>query len=220
MAWLSLLAAVALQSAPPATECELHVWPSTAMTNVRQRAMESMGSAGAIDGIIKRTQIAQAEKHDAAVAEALAAQPIEPMSTARQIAILEGLALPDMLGLTGYRLVVHETPLESRTIRTVKTRYVESAAPCYADLIIDDVVYSREYSRGQNLKTFFRFRDFGTEGAAVRSFGSWVETKLQLFSIDPPNLGPAAMDELDAALRSNATVFSNLLAKRQTAASK
>lgn len=205
----------AAQDAAPQPACELHVWPAAGLTSVRQRGFESAPSAGALNGLIKRAQEASAEKSDARAAENLAApETPKPLSTARQVEVLTELPLPTMLGLPAYRLIVHGSALDSHTIRTVKTRYTASEAPCYADLVLDDVVYSREYARGQNLKTFFRFRDFAAQSLPVRSFGTWVETKLRVFSIDPPNLGPAALDEIASALRSNATAFSGLLSKR------
>lgn len=124
------------------------------------------------------------------------------------------MPLASLLGLPGYRVIMHDAPLDSRTIRTVKTRYVTTEAKCYADLLIDDVVYSREYARGQNLKSFIRFRAFGTADVAQRAFGTWLQTKLKLFSLDPPVEDDAAVKELTSAFGNNMTAFAQLLGKK------
>ena len=201
------------QSAPE--RCELHVWPSDGMNSVRQRASESRVAGGALEGIIKRTEEAGAERADARARGELAGSEVpEPMATSTQIELLKSLPLAEMMGLPNHRVVIHDTALDSRKIRTVKTRYIETAAPCYADLVVDDVTYSRAYANGQALKTFFRFRDFGTAAAAVRSFGTWVDTKLRIFSLDPLNVSPAALEEVATAYRTNVTLFADLLRKR------
>ena len=214
-----LLALAGALPAPEAAQdatCELHIWPGAGMTSVRQRGFESNRSAGLIPELIREAQVDGAARADARAAAGLAASETpEPLATARQRDILSELSWAEMLGLTGYRTIFHDTPLDSRMIRTVKTRYVQSTAPCYADLVVDDVVYSREYSRGRNLKTLFRFRDFGDGATPRRSFGTWAQTKLTVFSLDPLDVSAPALDELASALRSNAAAFSDLLARRQ-----
>lgn len=214
-----LLALAGTLPAPEAAQdptCELHIWPAGGMTSVRQRGFESNTSRGLIPELIQEARVNGAARADARAAAGLAASEApEPLATARQREILSGLSWTEMLGLAGYRVIFHDTALDSRTIRTVKTRYAQSSAPCYADLVIDDIVYSREYSRGRNLKTLFRFRDFGDGTAPRQSFGTWVQTKLTVFSLDPLNVGAPALDELASALRSNAAAFSTLLTRRQ-----
>ncbi|NML04517.1 hypothetical protein [Sphingomonas sp. G-3-2-10] len=210
-----LLSCAALPASAQDAPCELHVWPADGMGSVRQRAFESSPSAGLIPALIKQSQQKSADAADERARDNLAASATpEPMSTAVQVEALKSLPLADMLGLPGHVVVVHDTPLESRTIRTVRTRYVETVAPCYADLVVDDVFYARAYANGRTLKTFYRFRDFGAQAAPVRSFGTWVDTKLLIFSIDPPDLSQPALDEIVSAFRTNATRFSELLRKR------
>jgi hypothetical protein len=211
----ALLASMAAPAAAQQAPCELHVWPSDGMSNLRQRGSQYNMAGGILGDALKRRAEAHADKADARAQEGLAASGTEPMSTATQAELLRTMPLPDMLGLRGYTLIVHDTPLDSHTIRTVKTRYAaDSAAPCYADLVVDDVVYARVYAHGSTLKTLFRFRDFASQAAPVRSFGTFVETKLTIFSIDPPNLSAPALDEIGSAYRANATRFSELLGKR------
>lgn len=216
LATVALLFATASPAAAQTGPCELHVWPSAGMTAVRQRGFESTTSAGLINGMIKDAQQAAADKHDAQIGEAgTTADGLAALSTAHQIELLATMQLADQLALKGYTVILHDAPLPSRTIRTVKTRYAESSAPCYADLVLDDVVYSRAYANGRSLQSFFRFRDFADRAAPVRSFGTWVETRLQLFSIDPPVLTPPALDDLRAAYRANAVSFGALLNRKK-----
>lgn len=194
--------------------CELHVWPSSGMTLVRQRASESMGrDGGVLPALIKELQESAAAQGDARASATSAENEERILSTARQVDILRTLPLPQMLHLAGHRMIVHDLPLESRVIRS-KARYDGSPSSCYADIVLDDVVYSREFAHGRNLKTFFRFRDFGTDDLPRNSFATWLQTKLTVFSIDPPDLSPDALEEIASALRNNAAQFAELLAKR------
>lgn len=205
---LSLAAApVAAQDAPP--RCELHVWPADGMGSVRGRAFDGPFDGGVFPVAIKRSQ----DNHDAQATAQFDAQP-DPMAPSIQTDTLKSLPLAEMLGLPDHLVIIHDVPLDSRTIRTVKTRYVETAAPCYADLVVDDVTYAKAYAGARTLKAFFRFRDFRDQAAPVRSFGTWVDTKLKIFAIDPPNFSQAALDEIVSAYRTNVTLFSDLLRKR------
>jgi hypothetical protein len=117
-----------------------------------------------------------------------------------------------MLGVAAYRPVFHDTPLDSRTLKTSQTRYADTAAPCYADLVLSDVVFSREYARGQNLKSFFRFRDFSNHSAPVRRFATWVQNKLAT-PREGKHADLAVSDaELPLALIANAKTFAGFLA--------
>ena len=107
-------------------------------------------------------------------------------------------------------MLVHPDPLESRMIRTRKTRYSASTTHCYAELVLVEMVYSREYARGRNLKTLFRYRAFAGE-TATYSFETWTQTKLELFSLDPLRSDEPALNELASALRSNLVLFSEFL---------
>lgn len=200
----------------PAQPCELHVWPADGMGRVSQTAFNTTPSAaGLIPAIIRRNEQASDAKAESQMkAQVESSGMLEPMAPATQVEILKSLPLAELLGLPGHVVVIHDIPLDSRTIRTVKTRYTETAAPCYADLVVDDVTYSTAFASGRSLKSFFRFRDFGTQTAPVRSFGTWVETGLGVFSVNPPNLSKAALDELASAYRNNVRRFSDLLRKR------
>lgn len=195
--------------------CELHIWAAAGMTSVRQRASESNRMAGVIPEIIRRTQQQLADRADARVKLLTRSSESAPLSNERQRALLDALPLAKMLGVPKYHTILHSEPLHSRTIRAVSARYAESATPCYAELVLVDVVYSREYARGRNLKTLFRYRDFGTGGTPGLTFGTWAQTKLELFSLDPPRTDDPALNELASALRSNVALFSEYLERRR-----
>uniref|UniRef100_UPI00333FBD74 hypothetical protein n=1 Tax=Sphingomonas sp. TaxID=28214 RepID=UPI00333FBD74 len=89
-------------------------------------------------------------------------------------------------------------------------------ATCYADLVVDDLIYSREYTRGRKLKSFLRYRNFGASERAMRSFATLVETKLELFSLDPPVMTEAAKNELLKAFAHNLQTFAALAVKQTT----
>ena len=209
---MSLVAVPATAQANAGVGCELHVWPSEGMSTVLQTAHDNLDTAymGGILGSSPRQRI----NNNSAPVHTAQAKPNEPLDAAAQSKALAAMPLPTMLGLTDYRIVLHDTPLDSRTIRTVKTRYVASDAPCYADLVVSDLVYSRVYAHGRDLKTFLRFRLFGTGTAPTRSFGTWVQTKLNLFSLEPPRRDEPALVELNAAFAANLETFSQLLAKK------
>jgi len=204
------MAASAQEPAP--SGCELHVWPSAGLSQVRQHGREPdpRRSAGLIDGLID-AEIARRNAVKDQRASANLAEAPAPMAPADQATILKSAPLADALGLSGYSIIVHDQPLDTRTIRTKTTRYADSDARCYADLVISDIVYARVYAHGRKLKAFVRFRDFGTDGAPVASFGTWVETDLKLFSIDPPDTSPAALDDLAAAYRQDLAAFGTAL---------
>lgn len=216
--WQACLLGATLVAAVPvysksydAAACELHVWPASAMSSVRQRASESNRMTGLVPEMIRRTQQQIAEIADGQAAVRLAESAVpDPLSTARQVEILNAHPVSDRFGGPGYHLVVHPDPLESRMIRTRKTRYSASTTPCYAELVLVEMVYSREYARGRNLKTLFRYRAFAGE-TATYSFETWTQTKLELFSLDPLRSDEAALNELASALRSNLVLFSEYL---------
>lgn len=208
---MSFAVAPAVAQTSASAGCELHVWPSEGMNAVLQTAFDNLYTGYMTPG---GTTPLQRVGGESAPAHTTRAKPEEPLDPAAQTKALSAIPLATMLGLTDYRIVLHDTPLDSRTIQTVKARYFASDAPCYADLVVSDLVYSRVYAHGRDLKTFLRFRVFGTGAAPTRSFGTWVQTKLELFSLEPPRRDEAALLELNSAFAANLETFSQLLAKK------
>ncbi|GAA4643159.1 hypothetical protein GCM10023115_11190 [Pontixanthobacter gangjinensis] len=160
-----------------AQTCELHVWASDGLSKTRQRASDNL-STGYM-GALGSSPVGRIERNTAEV-NTQNAKPGGPLPTLRQLEILSEADLPALFGFDAYKVVTHEKPLPSGLIRSVKTRYTRGAPECYAELVVTDVVYSREYARGQNLKSFFRLRVFDKGGERpVRVLGTWTQTNLK-----------------------------------------
>lgn len=210
-------AATPPDSAAPAATCELHVWPATGLSLTRQRAGDNVDTSymsGAIGGMFATSGRERIENNTANVGTSgpVADTPLDPDD---QIKVLREANLPALLGVTDYRPVYHDTALDKRTLRSEQGRYDrESAAPCYADLVLADVVYSREYANGQNVKAFVRFRDFGGEATPVRRYATWIQTDLE-HDREKAEAPEAEMDaELTAGLATNLKKFAELLKAR------
>jgi hypothetical protein len=184
-------AAAAQPTAPPAdaAACEFHVWPGDGLMSTYY---------GWFHGSIVNGQIMGRPGYPAV--------PPNPIDTARQREILAAAEPQKLFRQDGYRLVAHEEALPSRTIRTATGRLSDSAAPCYAELIVDDVVLQQDFVNGALLKTLFRYRNFGPGAAPERSFTTWVETDLGGFP-------PQAPGQLDAAIREIRSAFRNNIAR-------
>jgi hypothetical protein len=120
-----------------------------------------------------------------------------------QLALLTARDLAADLGLRPSRIVAHETPLDRKTMNKVKTRRSDSRSPCYAELIVADVIYQKAALYGRSLSTLFMVRDFGDDGAIDREYKAWGGDGLKIF---PPkegeDVGPA-IDELNATFVKN-----------------
>lgn len=201
----------------PIAQCELHVWPSPGLAWTRQRARDNLDtsfmSGGAIGDMLATSGRKRIENETADV-NTTGATAGGPMSSAIQLQYLTEANLPSLLGLNGYRIVVHETPLTSRTLRNVEGRYdTGNSAPCYAELILSDVVYSREYAHGQNLKSFLRFRQFTDLTGPVRRFASWVQSDLP-HDREKADVSNTELDaELATGLIANLQKFAAFLSK-------
>lgn len=194
-----------------AGDCELHVWASAGMGETLQTASDNLDTSymGALLARSPQRNIAT----DRADVHTSAAQSGGPLPTGKQIVILSALDLPTLLGVPEYRPVFHDNPLDGLTLRNKPGRYVDTPATCYADLVLSDVVYSREYANGQNLKSFFRFRDFGDTASPQRKLSTWAQTRL-VNARAGKKANPEASDaELPAALAENARKFAGYFAK-------
>jgi hypothetical protein len=212
--------AAAAQAGPvhgetPGEQCELHVWasPGLGMTlntlwdNFAPGINANDGLVGAVVGS-PESRLANSQKE----ARALRAPASAPLGNAQQLTVLQGLELPALLGVAHYRPVYHPQTLGNAELRSA-ARYGQSTARCYADLVLSDVVYSREHANGQNLKSYFRFRDFSEDAQPQRRLSTWVQTKL-VHPREGKKANPEASDaELPAALAGNARKFAEYLAK-------
>ena len=198
----------AAASPQTAERCELHVWPSEGLGSVRQ----TDASSGLI-GLIASNAENKGIKSKSAQNNPAAGKPDAPLSPMKQRQLLADAPLADLLGLSGYRVVVHDVALDTLTIRNVKTRYVRSDVSCYADLVIDDTTFTTAGVGGVGLRSFIRFRKFGPDASPTMTYGTWVNTGLKQFSLADATPSDAAVGELNAAFGNNLTQFGRFLNK-------
>ncbi len=169
----------AQDAAPPvlAYACELHVWPADAVRST----YSGWFHGGIVDGAVQGR-------------DGYKKLPDSILTPEAQLRTLGELDLPATLKLTGYRVVLHDQPLPSSVIRATKGRLIaDAAAPCYAELVTDDVFFQQDLIDGRFIKAIFRFRQFDGGDAPTRSFGTYVQYRLTQFP-------PAEPEQLDAAL--------------------
>lgn len=183
-------------SGPVQTNCELHVWPGSGLGSAYHGWFHGGIANGAVTGREGYPQV-----------------PAEPLATAEQKGMLDTIQPQALIGLADYRLVLHDEALPSRQIRTATTRILADGAPCYAELIVDDVFFQQDWVNGSALKILFRFRQFGDGAAPTRTFGSWVQTPITRLPLKDASELPAAVEELRNAYRANVRKFGVLLQK-------
>ncbi len=177
-------------------QCELHVWPSSGLRSVYYGWLHGGIVDGAVNGRDGYPPI-----------------PKDPVPTTLQVELLSKLDLAGVLQLEGYRVVVHDQSLDSRTIRAATGRLATSTSSCYAELIGDDVFFQQDVFSGAYLKSLIRFRSFGPGNAPARTFGTWTETRLQIFPPKEETQNVAALAELHGAFVKNIESFGAFLNK-------
>jgi hypothetical protein len=165
--------------------CEFHAWPGDGLMSVFHGWLHGGTVNGQIQGRPGYPTV-----------------PPDPLSPATQAEVLAETQPQRLLRHPDYRLIVHEEALPSRTIRAARNRLTESASPCYAELIVDDVVLQQDYVNGSKLKILFRYRDFGPS-IFPDSFATWVEVPLAAFPPRGPEQLNAALAEIRQAFRQN-----------------
>jgi hypothetical protein len=182
----------------PAAQCEFHVWPGEGLTSI-------------FYGLFHGSTVNAGQQGRRGYPRV----PPDSMTTAAQVALLEAAAPQRQMRHPDYLLIVHDAALDSRIIRTSVSRIAQSQSPCYAELIVDDVVLQQDWLNGAKLRILFRYRDFGPAWLAQRSLTTWADADLDHF---PPRADadiPAAQAELRAAYGSAITVFAGMLARPQ-----
>jgi hypothetical protein len=138
-------------AAAPAAEpqCELHVWPAE-----RFQAMTTGWLGG---GLLDAAIHADGDK-------ARRSHLASALDSEGQLEALQGLDLVALLKLPPSRIVTHAEALDRKTVNKILTRRADSAAPCYAELIVTDVFYQKAAMWGRSLRTSFMFRQFNGNG--------------------------------------------------------
>lgn len=169
--------------------CEMHIWPAERMNSVTTGLL----GGGLFDAALHSGRDA--------TNKTLIASALDGPSQ------LDALLSLDLRGLLmrspGTTIVVHETPLERKTMNKVKSRRSDSTAQCYSELIVADVFYQKAAIYGRSLRTLFMIRDFENDQKIDREYKAWGGNGLQLF---PPKEGEdaiAALDELVTKFKLN-----------------
>jgi hypothetical protein len=201
--WLTaLVAAAALTPVAAAAQdaaavkCELHVWPSAGLNSAYHGWFHGGIANGAVTG-----------------RAGYPAMPPDLFKPDSQVALTTAVQPAAAIRRDDYRVVIHGDALSSRTIRTTSGRIGDSTAPCYAELIVEELFFQQDVFSGSYLRTMFRYREFGADAAPRRVFGTWVQTPLQL---SPPKTSEAvgpAVAEMEAAYRTNFGLFGAALNK-------
>lgn len=194
-----LMAAGVQDDAAPASQsqgsCELHVWPGSKLGSVYSGWVRGGIVNGAVTG-----------------RDGYPRTPADAINTAEQAELLKQAELPALLKLDTYRVVMHADALPSSVIRRSPSRIATSDSPCYAELIVDDVMMQHDaFVSGKFLKVLFRYREFGTDPAPTRAFGTWVQTRLVKFPPALPEEEEAALAEIKLAFAKNITSFAAAL---------
>lgn len=172
------------------TQCELHVWPSNGLRSVYHGWLHG----GIVDGAVTGR-------------EGYPEVPPDPLTTARQVGLLEAAGIDALLKRPDDLLIIHSAPLASTMIRQSQTRLIASPSPCYSELIIEDVFFQEDIVNGGSLKSLIRYRDFGASDGPPRQFGTWTRTALKIFPPQEPRSNEAAIAELGEAFRANLAAF-------------
>ncbi|HTN15216.1 MAG TPA: hypothetical protein VL094_10465 [Sphingomonadaceae bacterium] len=132
----------------------------------------------------------------------------DPLSTARQARLLEAQPIAELLGLNSYEVTIHPDRLSSREIRTKAERHVVTSPPCYAELMIDTIVLQSHVLSGRGLNIVYRFRQFDSDPAPTRVFGTYVVEPLEIDLTDKAEPDPVVFTaELERAFNENLKEF-------------
>lgn len=174
--------------------CELHVWPG----NDLRSTYHGWFHGGIVDGAVQGR-------------EGYRVLPSNPLTTSAQLGRLQQLPLADVMGLTGYAVIIHDSALDSRTLRATPGRLAPNPPSCYAELAVDDVFFQEDIVEGRFLKVLFRFRKFDGP-APTRQFGTYIQEKLLIFPPAQPDADPEpGMDELAHAFGQAVSGFGKAL---------
>ena len=153
-----LLAAAQTQAAAAQTtttgepSCELHVYPTLEGAAVTTGWLSGMGIVGAL------AEASANKNRNMSEAEYLK----EALGPGMQVDALKAIDLPAALKLPPSR-VVFETPIADRDVTTKAAgRLSSSTAPCYAELIVTQNLYTKRAIYGRSLNNRFVFKDFRT----------------------------------------------------------
>lgn len=168
--------------------CELHIWPSKGLRS----AYYGWFHGGLVDGAVTGR-------------DGYPPVPNNALGTDNQIEIIGKIDFSELnLSDPDTQIIVHNESLESRVIRKTEGRIDNSSAPCYAELIIEDIFFQQDAFSGKRLRTLFRYKDFESGDKLTFRYGSWFTSDLAAFP-------PANEAEVDAAILEITEAFTNTL---------
>lgn len=182
---------------PEGPACELHVWPAERFQATTMGLLAGFGGLGGLADAAAHASNDQSNK--AQIATALDSQG--------QTEALASLDLTTALKLQPSRIVLHDKPLDRKTVNKIMERRAESTSPCYAELIVADVFYLKTAIYGRTLKALFILRRFGTKPTSPAIYKGWGGNGLKLF---PPKDGEdfqAAANELTNVFKADFMEF-------------
>jgi hypothetical protein len=133
----------------PAPQCELHIWPAE-----RFQAMTTGWLGG---GLLDAAVHAEGDK-------ARRSHMASALDGEGQLDALQKLDLVTLLRLAPSKVVTHSEALDRKTVNKIMTRRSDSTSPCYSELIVTDVLYTRAAMWGRSLRTSFMLRQFNGAG--------------------------------------------------------
>lgn len=187
--------------------CEVHVWPAERFSARTTGWLSGFGVAGAIADSAGHATGDQSRK--AAIAGALDSEG--------QANALGSLDLSTLLKIQPSKIVLHNEPLDRKTVNKISTRRAESASTCYSEVIVADIFYQKAAIYGRSLKTLFIFRNFGAAKDKPTIYKGWGGNGLKLF---PPKEGEdvqAANEELVSVFKADFEEFARDATRSRTA---
>lgn len=201
---------IAAVQAAPASDCELHVWPTENYIGINSGLLSGFGIVGAVADL-------DAHKNRVKTVKDLMREYLGPdvqLAELNRIGLLESLKLPPT-----YRIVIEApTPWNEDLKRdpvlkarvkamnaTMKAggRLSASQSTCYAELITTMVFYHKAMMYGSNLFTGWVYRDFGSKPLAQKTGAGAVKNPLEIFPPKTPETIATAQVELRDAFAKN-----------------
>jgi hypothetical protein len=185
--------AIPVVSAEPASQCELHVWPAEkfqAKTTGWGMGFGMLGAALDSAGHAKGDKARRSEMASA-------------LDSDGQAHALQQMNLVTLLNLPASRVVVHAEALDPKTVNKVLSRRSDSSAPCYNELIVTSVLYTKAAMWGRSLRTSFMLREFGNGSAAPLVKKTTGGNGLKIFPVKEGTDTTAADAELVSVFQRN-----------------
>jgi len=194
-------AAPATEASPAAPACEMHIWPAARVAAVTQGAGSAFGFIGAM---IDAAAHAEQNKRD----KAFITSALDPAAQARA---LRELDLPASLHLPPANVVTHDEGIELNGETT--GRLAKSAAPCYYDVVVRQLLYFKTATTKGKMRTFITVRGANGKAGAIDyrdSANHALDVKLPKEGEDATAANRALID----AFKADVTEFSAKFARK------